>query len=426
MSGEPSNIKKLQQKIRDLETRLEESEQLIEAIKAGEVDAFAIQNRDHESQIYTLESGDYAYRILIEEFGEGAINVTEEGLIVYINPYFFELLELTYEKTIGTSIFDFIDPVCIEDFKALFAKSLSGQSKGEVCLKSNGKIIPVYISLTSLQPKLATVGIIITDFTEKKKNEQTILDYQHSLESKNTELIKTNTELASFAHVASHDLQEPLRKIQMFADRILEKEHNTLSENGKDHFHRMLVASKRMQILIEDLLMYSRMNSLIRNLESTDLNKIVNEVKEDLQDELDRKHAELKTDGMCEVRVIPFQIRQLLYNLISNSLKFSKPELPPVICISSEIAKGGDLNESYLVKEQKYCHISVQDNGIGFDPQYKEKIFELFQRLHTKKEYTGTGIGLAIVKKVVENHNGIIIAQSKLNQGTTFDIYIPA
>ena len=425
MVGDTS-ILQLQEKIRELESRLHEAEHLIEAIKAGEVDAFAIQNDDQESQIFTLESGDYAYRVLIEEFGEGAINVTEDGLIVYTNPYFCELLGKPYERTIGASIYDFIDPNCKYDFEDLFAKALSGKSKGEICLRSSGKIIPVYVSLTSLQPKLATVGIIITDFTEKKKNQQTILEYQRTLELKNSELVKSNAELASFAYIASHDLQEPLRKIQIFSDRILEKELSSLSENGQDHFLRMKAAAKRMQTLIEDLLMYSRTNARQQKLEPTDLNKIVDEIKEDLQDELQLKDAVLKTDHMCEAKVIPFQFRQLLYNLISNSLKFSKPKSPPIIRIRSEIAKGEEFQVAKLTREQKYCHISVADNGIGFEPQYNEKIFELFQRLHDKTEYSGTGIGLAIVKKIVENHNGVITANSKLNQGTTFDIYIPA
>ncbi len=413
-------------KIKELEQRLEESEHLIDAIKAGEVDAFAIQNGDDESQIFTLESGDYAYRVLIEEFGEGAINVTEEGLIVYTNPYFCDLLGITYDKTIGSSIFNFIAKDSLDGFNSLFSKSLSGKIKGEINLQAKGRIIPVYISLTSLQPKLATVGIIITDFTEKKKNEQTILDYQRDLESKNGELVESNKELASFAYIASHDLQEPLRKIQMFANRILEKEFDVLSENGQDHFKRMQVAAKRMQTLIEDLLMYSRTNTLERKLISTDLNKIIADVKEDLMDDLQQKDALLITESMCEAKVIPFQFRQLLYNLISNSLKFSKPKFPPVINIKSEMGNAKTFHLESNTSEDSYCHISVQDNGIGFEPQYKEKIFELFQRLHNKTEYSGTGIGLAIVKKIVENHNGVITARSKLDHGTTFDIYIPA
>jgi signal transduction histidine kinase len=129
---------------------------------------------------------------------------------------------------------------------------------------------------------------------------------------------------------------------------------------------------------------------------------------------------------MCEVKIIPFQFRQLLYNLISNSIKFSKEKDHPHIKIESEIDSGKKFNIDKLSKEVTYCHISISDNGIGFEPQYSEKIFEVFQRLHGKHEYSGTGIGLAIVKKIVENHNGVVTASGELNKGATFDIYIPA
>ena len=284
------SVQELLLRIQELEKRLEESEQLIDAIKAGEVDAFAI-NKDNESEIYTLQSGDYAYRVLIEEFEEGAVNVTEDGLIVYTNQYFFDLLKLPYEKVIGSSFFDFVHDNAAEEFNRLFNESLSGKSKGEINLRYNDIVIPVYISLTSLQPKLATVGIIITDLTEKKKNERIILEYQKDLQHKNQELLQSNAQLASFAYIASHDLQEPLRKIQTFSTRILEKEHSTLSENGKDHFNRMQIAAKRMQSLIEDLLAYSRTNTVERKFENTDLNKIVEEVKADLKEELQQKEG---------------------------------------------------------------------------------------------------------------------------------------
>lgn len=412
-------------RIRELESRLEESEQLIEAIKAGEVDAFAI-NRENQPEIYTLQSGDYAYRILIEEFGEGALNVTEEGLIVYTNASFFNLLKLPYEKVIGSSIFDFIESGSAKEFNDLFTASLAGKSRGEINLMVNDTIIPVYISLTSLQPKLATVGIIITDLSEKKKNENTILAYQKDLEQKNQELVQSNAELASFAYIASHDLQEPLRKIQTFAARIIEKELKNLSANGKDYFNRMQVAAKRMQTLIEDLLAYSRTNTVERKFENTDLNTIIEEVKIDLREELQEKQAAIDATEMCEANIIPFQFRQLLYNLISNSLKFSNPAQPPRIQIKSEITDSKKFKTGRLSDHKKYCHISISDNGIGFEEQYNERIFELFQRLHGRTEYDGTGIGLAIVKKIVDNHHGVITAKSAINKGATFDIYIPA
>jgi PAS domain S-box-containing protein len=418
------SVQQLLSRIQELESRLEESEQLIEAIKAGEVDAFAI-SKDSESEVYTLQSGDYAYRVLIEEFGEGAVNVTEDGLIVYTNPYFFDLLKLPYEKVIGSSFFDFVHSDSTEEFGRLFRDSLSGKGKGEINLSVNGTIIPVYISLTSLQPKLATVGIIITDFTEKKRNEKTIIEYQKDLEHKNQELMQSNTQLASFAYIASHDLQEPLRKIQTFSTRILEKEHSNLSENGKDHFNRMQVAAKRMQSLIEDLLTYSRTNTAERKFEFADLTKIVEDVKSDLKEELLQRNATIDSTEMCHAKIIPFQFHQLLYNLISNSLKFSNPGDAPYIKIRSKIEKGVNLKNQNLSEEKKYCHISISDNGIGFEQQYSERIFELFQRLHGKSQYSGTGIGLAIVKKIVENHNGLIVAKAEINKGATFDIYIP-
>ena len=421
---EKESIKELLERIHDLEHRLEESEQLIDAIKSGEVDAFAINN-EHEQEIYTLQSGDYAYRILIEEFGEGAINVSEEGLIVYTNPYFCDLLKVSYDKVIGSPIFDIIHPDSSEEFTRLFNASFAGKSKGEISLLSGGNIIPVYISLTSLQPKLATVGIIISDLTAKKQNEKILLEYQHNLEQKNLELVQSNIELASFAYVASHDLQEPLRKIQTFTTRIMEKEFDNLSETGKDHFTRMGHAAKRMRLLIEDLLSYSRTNTLERKFEHADLNEILEEVKSELHEDIQQKKAVVISEGLGVTRVIPFQFRQLLSNLITNALKFSRPSNTPQIHIHAEMDKGSKLDNDQLLQDSMYYHICVSDNGIGFDQQYSGKIFDLFQRLHGKTEYTGTGIGLAIVKKIVENHHGIIRATGEPDKGARFDIYIP-
>ncbi|MEP6683820.1 MAG: ATP-binding protein [Parafilimonas sp.] len=405
-------------KIDELETRLAEAEQLIEAIKAGEVDAFAL-NRGDQAEIYTLQSGDYAYRILVENFGEGALNLTEDGLIVYTNKYFHELLNLTYEDVIGTSVFTFIHDESKEKFQQIFENGLAGKSKGEINLVAADKLIPVYVSLTSLHPTLSTVGMIVSDLSEKKQ-------YEQQLEDKNIELGKSNTELASFSYIASHDLQEPLRKIQTFSARILEKDNTNLSETGKMMFGRMQLAAKRMQTLIDDLLAYSRTNTEERKFEKVYLGKIVEEVKEDLREELKEKNATVKTNVMCEASILPFQFRQLIYNLLSNSLKFSKPGQAPHIKIESEIIKGSLLNDVDLAPEKLYCHISVSDDGIGFEMQYHQKIFELFQRLHGKDEYPGTGIGLSIVKRIVENHKGIIEAHSELNNGATFDIYLPA
>ena len=269
---------------------------------------------------------------------------------------------------------------------------------------------------------------VTAEITEQKlfaqQLEKQVQDRTAELEQKNLELEKMNDELKSFAYVSSHDLQEPLRKIQTFSSRILEKEHANLSDTGKDYFHRMQGAAKRMQALIEDLLSYSRTNNTEKVFEHTDLKQLVNEVLDDLKETIQAKQAAVIIGQACTINVIPFQFRQLLQNLLTNALKFSSPDRTPVIHISAQM-EPGHIPGKPRAGNNRYCHISVADNGIGFDPEYREKIFELFQRLHGKSAYEGTGIGLSIVKKIVENHSGSITATGIPDEGATFDIYIP-
>ena len=286
---------------------------------------------------------------------------------------------------------------------------------GEPVLNKDNKIIKWVGAFTDIQTEKA--------FTQELEKQVTARTKE--LEHKNVELEQMNKELQSFAYISSHDLQEPLRKIQTFATLIMEKEFQNLSDSGKDKFQRMQNAAQRMQTLINDLLSYSRTNVQERKYETVNLSDIIDEVKEDLKEELEQKHGSIEVEKTCEVSIIPFQFRQLIYNLASNSIKFSNPDVHPVIKIKCEIDLGENLNNEILSPDKEYCHISLSDNGIGFEPQYSKKIFEVFQRLHGREQYNGTGIGLAIVKKIVENHNGIITARGEQNKGATFDIYIP-
>ena len=245
-------------------------------------------------------------------------------------------------------------------------------------------------------------------------------------EKRAAELIIANKELLAFTYVSSHDLQEPLRKIQTFVSIILENENDNLSDNGKYNFQRMQLAAGRMQQLIDDLLAFSRITTTELKFEKTELNTIIEEVKAELKDTILEKHATIEAVELCPANIIAFQFRQLMYNLISNALKFSNPDIPLHILIKSRIVKGSKLNNKKLSPDKEYCHITIKDNGIGFEPHFSERIFEVFQKLHNKEVYGGTGIGLAIVKKIVENHNGIIIATGELQKGATFDIYFPA
>ncbi len=250
-----------------------------------------------------------------------------------------------------------------------------------------------------------------------------LISQNEEMEKQAAELQIAHDELLAFNYIASHDLQEPLRKIQTFITMTVDREK--LSDNVQKNLQRIQAAAQRMQQLIEDLLAFSRVKTSERKFEKTDLIPMVNEIKDDLKDFFNAKHATIEITELCLVNVIPFQFRQLMYNLISNALKFSQADVPQHIQIKSRIEKGTKLNNKNLSPKTNYYHVSVKDNGIGFDPEYSEQIFEMFKKLHSKDVYIGTGIGLAIVKKIVENHNGIITATGELNKGVTFDIYFP-
>jgi two-component system, chemotaxis family, CheB/CheR fusion protein len=256
--------------------------------------------------------------------------------------------------------------------------------------------------------------------------EETVKQRTKDLILVNQDLERMNKELEAFTYISSHDLQEPLRKIQTLAGMILEKENQTLSEKGSNYFRLMQNAAQRMQALIQDLLVFSRISIADRKFEATDLNLIIEEVKDEFKEVIAEKHAILVVKEICKVNIIPFQFRQLMHNIVSNALKFSKPSVPLKIVIKSVIEKYNNIKIANLPLHPAYCHITITDNGIGFEKEFAERIFDVFQRLHGKEEYAGTGIGLAIVKKIVDNHNGMITATSELKKGTRFDIYIPA
>lgn len=261
---------------------------------------------------------------------------------------------------------------------------------------------------------------------ERIKNEEILEKKNAALEETNESLAKMNKELESFTYISSHDLQEPLRKIQTFITRIIEVESEKLSENGKGYLARTRDAANRMQNLIRDLLAYSRLNIEIFPTEEANLRDIVAEVKTDLDEEIHRKEAVVEVKGHAHVTIIRSQFHQLLTNLISNSIKFTPKEVVPHIIVQNTVVEGKKVPFEHADKNQHYCKITIADNGIGFENEYKDRIFEVFQRLHSTSEFPGTGIGLAIVKKITENHGGFVSADSKPGKGAVFTIYIPA
>jgi two-component system CheB/CheR fusion protein len=266
---------------------------------------------------------------------------------------------------------------------------------------------------------------IKTHKEEREELEKAVRRRTRQLEIKNEELSSVNKDLEAFNYVSSHDLQEPLRKIQNFTSLILRDKELKISREGSANLKKLKETAKRMQNLIEDLLTYSRTKRGDRKFEKESLSHIVDDVRNDLNEAITKQKASIVVNAPGEIDIIKFQVRQLFYNLLSNSLKFASPKRKLRITIESKTAKGSRLKFKKLLPDVKYCHIKFTDNGIGFDPKYKDRIFEVFQRLHNIGEYTGTGIGLAICKRIVENHNGFITAEGELNKGAQFDIYIP-
>jgi light-regulated signal transduction histidine kinase (bacteriophytochrome) len=238
--------------------------------------------------------------------------------------------------------------------------------------------------------------------------------------------MEKSREIDEFAYMAAHDLQEPLRKITSFSERLKEKLPDNLEPEIKFYLTRMLAATDNMRRLIDNLLEFSRTSRVSEPFAQTDLNEIINQVKAELELKIEETNAEIIAEGLPVIDAIQSQMHQLFTNLFTNAIKFKKPESSPVIKITGRKLDAGENSRYHFENEQDAYEIVVKDNGIGFEQEFAEKIFQIFQRLHGKAEYPGSGIGLAICKKIVENHNGHITAESNPGNGAAFHIVIPA
>ena len=381
----------------------------------------------------SLEKSEERYHLMIEEVQDYAILYLDiNGNVQNWNLGAQKIKGYKAEDIIGKNFSVFYTA---SDLLDNLPQSLlkTAQEKGKVKnegwrVKKNGKLFWANVVITVVRNKKNEIigySKVTHDLTDRKKADDQLKLASLQLKQKNDALENANKELQSFAYISSHDLQEPLRKIQTFSSQIIDNELHNLSDNGKDKFKRMQNAAQRMQVLINDLLTYSRTGIQDAKFEKTDLATIIEKVEDDLKEELENKNLSIEINEICEVNIIPFQFRQLIYNIISNSIKFAKADNTGEIKVTCKIAKGKKFNFEKLSNDENYCHISISDNGIGFEQEFSNKIFEVFQRLHGRSEFSGTGIGLAIVKKIVDNHEGFITATGKLNEGATFDIYIP-
>ena len=249
--------------------------------------------------------------------------------------------------------------------------------------------------------------------------------FQKILENKVRELDRSNKELEEFAYIASHDLQEPLRKITSFSERLKEKLPSNLEPDVQLYLNRMLAATDNMRTLIDNLLEFSRTSRISEPFVGTDLNNIISEVRADLELKIEETSTKIESDTLPVIDAIPMQMRQLFTNLFTNAIKFKGEGATPEIQIKASVLSDEEKDSSHLRQNTNYYKIIVKDYGIGFDQEFSMKIFQIFQRLHGKAEYPGSGIGLAICKKIVENHSGRIFAQSEPGKGAEFIIILP-
>jgi PAS domain S-box-containing protein len=358
---------------------------------------------------------------ILNSAGEGIYGLDMQGKTTFVNPAAAKLTGFKLEELVGKfehEVFHRIAPTAGSSQTVLLSKE-GGNAEQVFHRKDGSTFLVEYVRTPILENNRQTGAVVIfKDITERKRAEET-------LARKAAELARSNAELEQFAYVASHDLQEPLRKIRAFGDRLKAKLDSTALSEGRDYLERMQSAAARMQTLINDLLTFSRVISTTQPFVPVDLNAVTREVLGDLEVRIEQTKARIEVEELPTIDADPMQLRQLLQNVIGNALKFQPPGGAPVVKIRAQILKQPFSNAAEPTPDDQICEISVEDNGIGFEEKYTDKIFAMFQRLHGRSEYEGTGVGLAVCRRITDRHSGTITAKSKLGEGATFIIRLP-
>ncbi len=369
----------------------------------------------HKLAVQELLESEERFRQLFDQAPVAYHEIDCNGVVRRLNRAECALLGFQYSEIIGKPIWDFVaDDERVRSQEAV-RKKLSGEQAlvpfTRDYVRGDGARLTVEIHEKLIRDASGTVVGIrssLLDITERKQA-------QEELARKAQELARSNAELEQFAYVASHDLQEPLRKIQAFGDRLNAKCGDSIGDLGLDYLGRMQNAAGRMQVLINDLLALSRLKTKAQPFAPVNLNAVARAVLSDLETRIERLGATVEIGTLPALNADGLQMSQLLQNLIGNALKFHRPDQPPVVKVTSSLAEA----------DQRSCHIVVEDNGIGFEEKYLDRIFQVFQRLHGRNEYEGTGIGLAICRQIAERHGGSITAHSEPGKGAKFIVTLP-
>jgi PAS domain S-box-containing protein len=366
-----------------------------------------------------LHEPEQKWRQLAETCPDSILSVSRDGTILFINhthPGYPPV-----DQLIGQKVYDWIPPEQAapmrQGIEHVFTTG-GGTSFEVASVDQDGRVSwwATRLGPVKLQGEVRAATIIAADITPRKLAEE-------RLRRLAVELARSNAELEQFAYIASHDLQEPLRKVQAFGDLLVSTYQDQLGDEGRDFICRMQNATRRMQTLINDLLTYARVTTRARPFERVDLGEVAAQVVADLETRLRDTHGRVELGPLLVLDADPLQMRQLFQNLIGNALKFHRPDVPPVVQVSGQVLSEEAKAGSGLPR--KRYEILFEDNGIGFAEKYLDRIFAPFQRLHARSEYEGTGMGLAICRKIVERHSGSITARSTPGQGSTFVVSLP-
>jgi len=403
---------------------------LVKGSHTDKPSCLAVIHRDASDQIRLerdLAESQARKHAILESALDPIITINSEGVITEFNRAAEQTFGHSREKVLGTQPSEVLFPASksaghqnrIDRYLDAGEGSLLGRRIEVTAVRANGETFPAEMAMTISQEQGAPVlTFFVRDISQHKKAEKDQLRYAAELE-------RSNRELEQFAYAASHDLQEPLRKIRTFSDRLEIKCGEQLDETGRECLDRMHSAAARMQVLIEGLLTLSRVTTRGGNFERVDLAEVAREVVSDLEVQIERVGGRVEVGKLPTIQADRVQMRQLLQNLIGNALKFHRPNAQPVVKIHGRFAEGRKQRQAEPSAWSERCRITIEDNGIGFEEKHLDRVFGIFQRLHPRDIYEGTGIGLPICRRIVERHGGAITARSVPGGGSTFEVVLP-